>query len=47
MAFFSSEFLVSVSGLLHSAGVLYVQVGGDVQLRWEATGHALNISLFV
>ena len=29
---FSSEFLVSGSGLLHSAGVLYVQVGGDWKL---------------
>lgn len=34
---FSPKFLVFGSGLLHSAGVLYVQVGEDTQIRWEAT----------
>lgn len=40
---FFSGFLVSGSGLSHSAGVLYVQVGQDAQVRWKAAGHARSI----
>jgi hypothetical protein len=42
-ASFSSGFLVSGSGLSHSAGVLYVQVGQDAQVQWKAADHARSI----